>query len=355
MRKILYLVAAAALCLSLAGCSGKSENTETTVTESESTQGQTETSPEAPPDYHVSLKLSHVFSSDELVTRTMETICSQIRERTNGSIDIQHYPQGQLASYKEGIEQVVNGAEFISVEAPLYLGDYVADFKVLSGPMLVSSFEEYEYLLGTDEVKNMFRQAEEQGIKILSLGYAYGFRNLMTNQEITKPEDLKGMRIRTPGSQIYVDTVNCMGATATPLAPSEINSSIEKGIISGLENTLDSYVAGGNNEAAKNVALTRHLLGVCGAYINMDVWNDIPEYYRNIIEEEFTKGAAEMMKEAAAAEISVRERLEKEMGVSFNEVDSDAFREAVAPVYEKMEGVTPGLYETLREKITAMP
>lgn len=353
MKKVISLAAAAVLCLSLAGCGGKSESVGTTA--AEGTQGQTETSPEAPPDYHISLKLSHIFSSDDLVTKTMETICNQIRERTDGAIDIQHYPQGQLASYKEGIEQVVNGAEFISVESPSYLGDYVADFKVLSGPMLVSSFEEYEYLLETDEVKNVFQQAEKQGIKVLSLGYAYGFRNLMTNQEITKPADLKGMKIRTPGSQIYVDTINNMGAAATPLAPSEINSAIEKGVIDGLENTLDSYVTNGNCEAAKNVALTRHLLGVCGAYINIDVWNDIPEYYRNIIEEEFTRGAEEMVKEAAAAETATRERLEKEMGVSFNEVDMDAFREAVAPVYRKMEGVTPELYDTLKEKLAAMP
>ena len=75
-----------------------------------------------------------------------------------------------------------------------------------------------EYLLETPEVQDMFKRAEEKGIKILSLDYIFGFRSLMTNKVITKPEDLKGMKIRTPGAQLYVDTLNHMGATATPLS-----------------------------------------------------------------------------------------------------------------------------------------
>ena len=46
----------------------------------------------------------------------------------------------------------------------------------------------------------------------------------------------------------------------------------------------------------KNMAMTKHLLGVCGAYISVDVWNKIPEEYRTIMQEEFTKGAETMVK-----------------------------------------------------------
>ena len=60
--------------------------------------------------------------------------------------------------------------------------------------MLVNSYDEYEYLLETPEVQDMFKRAEEKGIKILSLDYIFGFRSLMTNKVITKPEDLKGMK-----------------------------------------------------------------------------------------------------------------------------------------------------------------
>ena len=249
----------------------------------------------------------------------------------------------------------MRGAEFISVEDPSYLGDYVPDFNILAGPMLVNSFDEYEYLLETDEVKDMFARAEEKGIKILSLDYIFGFRSMMTNKLIEKPEDLKGMKIRTPGSQLYVDTLNHMGATATPMAFSETISAVQQGVVDGLEGTLDAYATNGSAEVAKQMALTKHLLGVCGAYINVDVWNSIPEEYRTIMQEEFTAGAEMMVKNISEGEAATREKLENEMGITFNEVDHEAFAKTVAPIYENMKGVTPGLYEKFKEEIASMP
>lgn len=361
-KKVLGLAMAAALCAALAGCgsssSGGSASTTAApaATKAETKAAATEAAKEAPKDdYHLVLKLSHVFAPDEQLSKTMDSIAKNVKEKTNGAIEIQTYPQGQLATYKDGLEQVVRGAEFISVEDPSYLGDYVPDFNILAGPMLVNSFDEYEYLLESDEVKEMFAAAEAKGIKILSLDYIFGFRSMMTNKLIEKPEDLKGMKIRTPGSQLYVDTLNHMGATATPMAFSETISAVQQGVVDGLEGTIDAYASNGSAEVAKQMALTKHLLGVCGAYINVDVWNSIPEEYRTIMQEEFTAGAERMVKNISEGEAATREKLEKEMGITFNEVDHEAFAECVAPIYENMKGVTPGRYERFRELIANMP
>ena len=353
MKKVLSLALATALCVSMAGCSSNPAETQAPKAE-----GQAEGSQEAAApadDYHLVLKLSHVFAPEEQLTKTMDSIAANILERTNGAIEIQTYPQGQLATYKDGVEQVVRGADFISVEDPSYLGDYVPDFNILAGPMLVNSYDEYEYLLETPEVQDMFKRAEEKGIKILSLDYIFGFRSLMTNKVITKPEDLKGMKIRTPGSQLYVDTLNHMGATATPLAFSETISAVQQGVVDGLEGTIDAYATNGSAEVAKNMAMTKHLLGVCGAYISVDVWNKIPEEYRTIMQEEFTKGAETMVKNISEGEEATKQKLETEMGISFNDVDNAAFAELVAPIYDNMKDVTPGLYDKFKEAIANMP
>ncbi|MCI9105602.1 MAG: TRAP transporter substrate-binding protein DctP, partial [Lachnospiraceae bacterium] len=277
MKKTLSVVLAAAMCLSLAGCGGGSKSEAPAAPaggeKSENAGGEAAAPAD---DYHLVLKLSHVFAPEEQLTKTMDSICNNIKERTNGAIEIQHFPQGQLATYKDGVEQVVRGAEFISVEDPSYLGDYVPDFNILAGPMLVKSFDEYEYLLESDEVKEMFKAAEDKGIKILNMDFIFGFRSMMTNKVINTPEDMKGLKIRTPGSQLYVDTLNHMGATATPLAFSETISAVQQGVVDGLEGTIDAYATNGSAEVAKNMALTKHLLGVCGAYISVDVWNKIP-------------------------------------------------------------------------------
>ncbi len=89
------------------------------------------------------------------------------------------------------------------------------------------------------------------------------------------------------------------------------------------------------------MAMTKHLLGVCGAYISVDVWNKIPEEYRTIMQEEFTKGAETMVKNISEGEEATKQKLETEMGISFNDVDNAAFAELVAPIYDNMKDVTP--------------
>ncbi|MGI9256789.1 MAG: C4-dicarboxylate TRAP transporter substrate-binding protein, partial [Salinispira sp.] len=252
--------------------------------------------PAAEDDYTLVLRLSHVFSPDEQLTKSMDLVAGRILERTGGAIEIQTFPQAQLPTYKEGVEQVVRGADFISVEDPSFIGDYVADFKALYAPMLYRSFDEYVNLTRMPIVQDMIDQAAEQGIKILALDYIYGFRNLITREVIRTPADLDGLKIRTPGSKSYIDTLTAMGAIATPLPFGETLAAVQQGVVDGLEGSEFTNIGTRVYEGpAKNVATTRHILGTAGVYISTDVWNRIPADYQQIIQEEFTKGAAEMI------------------------------------------------------------
>jgi len=306
-------------------------------------------------DYKLVLRMSHVFAPNEQLTKSLEIVIKNIADRTDGAIEIQHYPQSQLAVYKDGVEQVARGADFISVEDPSYLGDYVADFNALVGPMLYKSFDEYEYMIQTDLVKGMLKELEDKHrIKVLALDYIFGFRNMKTNKVITTPADLRGMKIRTPGSQLFIDTINAMGATATPIGFAETLSAVQQGVVDGLEGTMDAYGSNGSSEVAKNMALTQHFLGTCGVYINVDVFNRIPEKYQTIIEEEFTAGAKHMIGEISNNYEATKARLEAQ-GNKFNEVDSAAFAKTVDVVYANMKGVTPGIYQILQNELAKMP
>ena len=339
-KKLLCLALVALMALSLVACGG-------------SGSGEADGD-----DYHLVLKMSHVFAPGEALTITMQEICDNIYEKTDGAIEIQHFPQSQLAVYKDGLEQVVQGANFISVEDPSYVGDYVADFNVLAGPMLVTSYDQYVYLTKSDEVQDMIARAAEKGIHVINIDYIFGFRSMMTNKVIETPDDMKGLKIRTPGSELYVNTINCMGATATPMGFADTISAVQQGVVDGLEGTIDAYSTNGSAEVAKNMALTKHLLGVCGAYINEDLWNSIPEEYRTIMQEEFDAGAERMVEKITNSEAEIMAKLEAEQGITFNEVDSDAFKALVLPIYDDMvanKGVTEGLYERFQEIIAEMP
>ncbi len=305
-------------------------------------------------DYKLTLKLSHVFSPAEQLTKSMDLVAASILEKTDGAINIQTFPQSQLPTYKEGVEQVVRGAKFISVEDPSFLGDYVPDFKALYAPMLYRSFDEYVALTQTKMVEEMKANAEKQGIKILALDYIYGFRNLITQKVIKTPADLKGMKIRTPGSKSYIDTLTAMGAVATPLPWGETLSAVQQGVVDGLEGSEFTNIGTKVYEGpAKNVANTHHILGTCGVYISVKVWDEMPAKYQAIVMEEFTKGANYMVELLKSQHGGVVKELES-YGVKFNDVDGDAFRSALAPLYEEQKGMTPGVFEAIFSELDSM-
>ncbi len=304
-------------------------------------------------DYHIEIKMSHVFAPEEQLTKSLQIVCDNIKEKTDGHVVINQYPQGQLATYKDGVEQVVRGADFISVEDPSYLGDYVPDFNAMVGPFMYNTFDEYEYVVNSDLVKGWEAQLEEKGIKVLALDYIFGFRSLMTNKEIKTPDDLKGMKIRVPGSQLFIDTFNALGCTATPMAFGETISAVQQGVVDGLEGTMDAYGSNGSAEVAKNFGLTNHFLGTCGVYISTKVWDAMPAEYQAIVQEEFSKGAQQMISEVSNNYDSTQARLEKEQGIKVNEVDSAAFAAKTKSVYDNMEGTTPGVYDELKKLVEA--
>ncbi len=305
-------------------------------------------------DFKIKLRLSHVFSPAEQLTKSMDMLAESILEKTDGAITIQTFPQAQLPAYKEGVEQVVRGANFISVHHPSFIGDYVPAFKALYAPMLYRSFDEYVALTRTELVADMKAKAEKQGIKILALDYIYGFRNLITQKIIKTPNDLSGMKIRTPGSKSYIDTLTAMGAVATPLPWGETLSAVQQGVVDGLEGSEFTNIGTKVYEGpTKNVANTRHILGTCGVYISTKVWDSIPAHYQAIIQEEFTKGANHMVELLKSQHGGVVEELES-YGVKFNEVDGDAFRAALAPLYEEQPGMTPGVFQSIFSELDAM-
>jgi TRAP-type C4-dicarboxylate transport system substrate-binding protein len=300
--------------------------------------------PSGTDDYKLVLRLSHVFNPAEQLAKSMDLVAERIYEKTNGAIEIQVFPQAQLPAYKEGVEQVVRGANFISAEDPSFISDYVPDFKALYAPMMYQSFEEYVELTRTQLVQDMVKQAEQQGIKILALDYIYGFRNLITPRVVRTPQDLAGMRIRVPASDVYISTLGAMGASPTPLPWGETLSAVQQGVVDGLEGSEFTNIGNRVYEGpARFVANTRHILGTVGVYINIDVWNGIPAQYRQIMQDEFTYGAAEMIAILNSEHAGVVRELESK-GVRFNEVDNAAFRQALAPLYVEEPGMTRGIF-----------
>jgi TRAP-type C4-dicarboxylate transport system substrate-binding protein len=301
--------------------------------------------------FKIVLRLSHVFSPKEDLAISMENVAKNVFEKTNGAVKILTYPQGQIATYKDGVELVVRGAYFISVEDPSYIGDYVPEFTALVGPMLYRDYDEFISLVKTPLVQGWIKKAETKGIKVLSMQYIFGFRNLITDKVIKTPDDLKGVKLRTPGSKLFIETLNAMGATATPLPWGETFSAIQQGVVDGLEGSEFTNVGTKVYETGKkNVALTNHFLGVAGVYISTEVWSKIPLKYRTIVENEFITESNVMVNLLKSKHAAVVQELE-EHGVKFNTVDRPSFEARTSSLFSTLPGVNIEMYDQIQNEL----
>jgi len=339
MKKLLLILLALAMVFSLAACGADaddSDNGDASGNENVETK---------------QITVSTKFVDDEQTAISLKKVVEAVNERSNGSLELQLFTSGVVPIGKDGMEQIVQGSDWILVEGVNFLGDYVPDYNAVTGPFLYSSFDEYFAMMQTDLVQGLNRQIEEEhGVKVLSLDWVFGFRSMMTNEPIETPEDMNGLNIRVPTSQLYAYTIEAMGANPVSMPYPDTYAAIQQGVIDGVEGSIMTYYGTQQYENVKEYSLTNHLLGVSAVSISTDLWDSLTEEEQTIIVEEFEKGAEDNLTETVKAEDEYAELL-KEEGVTFHEVDSAAFLEAAAPVYEKFPQWTPGIYEDILEEL----
>jgi len=223
------------------------------------------------------IKVSYIFKENEPTHIAMKEATDAINQRLEGQVKFVLFPNGQLPVYKDGLQQVVRGADFIDVDDLSYIGDYVPEFTALAGPMLYQNYDEYVKLMHSDLVADLKKKAEEKGIKIISLDFIFGFRSIISDKEIKEPADLKGMKIRVPASKLFIDTLNAMGASAVPMSFSETISALQQNVIDGLEGSYATNYLTKTYELRKNMSLTKHFLGTAGVYISTKVWDKLTD------------------------------------------------------------------------------
>lgn len=296
------------------------------------------------------IKVSHVFQTSEPTHIYISQAADRINERLKGQIEFQVYPNAELPSYKDAIEQVLRGTDFVSVVDPSYIGDYIPDFTALVGPMLYKTYEDYTKVTSSDFVKDLEKQAEEKGIKVLSLDFIFGFRHIVTNKEIKEPADLQGLKLRVPASKLWIDTFNALGANPVAMPWSETVSALQQNVIDGTETTYSFMSNSKLYELRKNVALSGHFLGTGGVYISTKVWDSFTDEQRKVIEEEIKQAAVDNIKKMQELDEQYRSDIEKN-GMVLNEVNLEAFQEKTKKVFDEFPGFSKDIYQKIQNEI----
>ena len=215
---------------------------------------------------------------------SMEKFAADVAEKTNGHVTVEVFGNGQLGTEKEMLEQVVQG-----VTQGMRGGqfDFSPRLLMFTLPFLTNTREEVTALLQSDLAKKVSAEAEATtGTVIINLCDAGGYRQFSNNtRPITKPEDLKGLKMRTNGMKTIDMTFQAMGANTVSVPYADLYMGLKTSIADGQENPWVNVEGMKFYEVQKYFTQVNYQFHPDPFYVNAEWWNSLPEEFRAILSE----------------------------------------------------------------------
>ncbi|MED9822641.1 MAG: TRAP transporter substrate-binding protein [Christensenellales bacterium] len=213
---------------------------------------------------------------------SMEKFAADVAEKTHGHVTVEVFGNGQLGTEKEMLEQVVQG-----VTQGMRGGQYDFSPRLLmfTLPFLANNREEVTALLQSDLAKKVSAEAAETtGTVIINLCDAGGFRQFSNNiRPLTKPEDLKGLKMRTNGMKTIDLTFQAMGANTVSVPYADLYMGLKTSIADGQENPWVNVEGMKFYEVQKYFTEVNYQFHPDPFYVNAQWWAELPEEFRTIL------------------------------------------------------------------------
>lgn len=277
------------------------------------------------------LTLSHGLSETHSVHIAMTEFAKEVEEKTEGRIEVKIYPNGQLGSETESMEQLMAGViSMTKISAP-GLATYNESYHTFGLPYIFDDTQDFYNVMDSDEMRDFFLSSEEDGFVTLTY-YTSGSRSFYTkNKAIRTPADLKGLKIRVQDMKSQTDMLTALGGIPVAMSYGDVYTSLQTGIIDGTENNETALTTGKHGEICKVYSNDMHAMIPDVLVMSAKVWDQISEADKQVIlEAAYDSTEGHKVEWDAAIEASKKEASE-EMGVEFvDDVDKEAFREATS-------------------------
>ena len=193
---------------------------------------------------------------------------------------------------------------------------------VLGLPFEWKSYEHALRVLDGPVGKELDQDMEKAGFKVLAWATSWGYRNVITSKkEVKTAPDLKGLKIRTIPTKVFVAAVNSMGANATPMNFGEIYTSLQSGVLDGYEHTAATTISFKMYEVACCMALTKHLMDPTFLVFSLPEWKKLSAAEQAALQKAATEAGRVVR---AMAQVREGEALEqvKKLGMKVNAIDT---------------------------------
>ena len=304
MKKALSFVIASILAASLTGC-GSGSPAATTAAPAATTAAAAETTAAAAPaetqaaekpaptGKTIEIKMVTTNGSSDPSVAVFQECAEEIKEKTNGEIDIQVYPDGQILTGDEGIEALKSGASVIVVNDCNTLGDYVPVFNTLCAPYMFTSSDEIQAFVKTDTFQDVVKVGDDAGFHLICANYNFGARSIIADGvEVRSIDDVAPLKLGIPSVAAYVNIFKEFGVNYTTGSWGDRVSGIETKQLNGCEGTAQRVSSSKVYDLMEKPVYSdiRYFVVPCAMQVSYDFWKTIPEQYQTIITDVLTAG-----------------------------------------------------------------
>jgi tripartite ATP-independent transporter DctP family solute receptor len=281
-------------------------------------------------------KASDVHPIGYPTVEAIQRMGKKLEKETNGRISIQMYPSMQLGGEKEMIEQAQVGALQIARISVGAMGPVVDELNVFNLPFIFRDEAHMRKVIDGPIGQGMLEKitASPQS-RLVVLGWMdAGTRNVYSNKPVTKPEDLKGQKIRMMGNPLFVETMNAMGGNGVAMGFNELYGALQTGVVDGAENNPPTLLAQNHYTVSKVYSLTGHLIIPEIFVFSKRTWDALSKSDQDLVRK-LSREAQLEQRQLWDAYVGEAETKLKAAGVKFVQADTAAFYKATQPIRDK--------------------
>ncbi|QIL83788.1 TRAP transporter substrate-binding protein [Diaphorobacter sp. HDW4A] len=258
-----------------------------------------------------------------------------LESATNGSMEVQLFPNRQLGDEKPMVE----GLRFGTVDAAIVTNAVVAQFdpsfQLNDLPFLFANEAQARKVLDGKVGAEMAKRLDTKGVVVLGY-FEAGFRNMVNNKKpVNTPADVVGVKYRVMQNPVFIDMFTALGGSAVPMAWGETFTAVQQGMIDGMEMPLGFIDSLKVYEVTKYLSQTNHTYTALELLASKRFMSRLSAEQRSAVASA-AKVAVEEQRRTNVEQTQKMVEILKSKGMQFNTVqDPAAFRKAVAPMYEK--------------------
>ena len=283
----------------------------------------------------LALRTAETHPYDYPTSVALRFLSERLSDLSAGEVELKIYTGGQLGEEKDVLELTILGGIDVSRVSLAPLNSIALETTVLAMPFLFRSTEHMRSVLDGPIGKEILSSLESRGLVGLAY-YDSGARSIYnTRRPIHIPKDIEGLKIRVQNSDVAVAMVEALGGNPTPMGFGQVYESLMLGAIDGSENNWPSYDSAGHFEVARHYTLTRHTMVPEVLVISKYRWDQLDAKERANLHQAAAESVSIMREEWDARVKQSRDQLLASGVELVDNVDTDAFIEAVAPVYDR--------------------